>query len=82
MDYWILKLNLSPSQIIKKDKSAVRETGKHGWVGITVGHWQEKELTQFQSSRRVTDHAFKVVLHTMAVQMIISSPDLVDDYLL
>ena len=81
MDYWRQKLNLPPGFIMEKDRSAVRESGRHGWVGIIVTHSQEGSLKQRQTCRRVSSYAFKVAILTLAVQCIITSPESALEYL-
>jgi len=81
VEYWRKKLKLPSSHIMEKDTSAVRESGRHGWVGMIVIHSAEEKLKQFEKCRRVASYAFKVVMQTLAVQLIIASPRLVQEYL-
>jgi len=70
-NWWARQLDLPSSSVIKRDKSATRETGKYGWVSIIVQDCDSKNkmsaMPDILKIRRISDHSFKYAIHTYAV---------------
>jgi len=80
--WWIDQLGMDRSQIIRRDKLAIRLSGKYGWIGIVVRHWDEKKRLQNMKKsekkmRRISDHGLKFAIHTYAIRLIINDPSIV-----